>query len=289
MYDMDDTQTAEAEFEISLDTLSGLADFVAYIETQHEDFLRDAATLAGDDSFSITIKTGIAAYAELTRYVIQAEKILDTGNILDTTLVRLIQETYDEFIRVYELLSAHVEAANATPSLSADIEDTAPEEIGVHPTVGIETAVEEQVGEKIEIPTFISEDFFADDEIKQAIYMHYGTLASFEAALWRLVRKIETPQPLDTFLGVRHGSIFKAILKDQRLSDIDFFNQQSGQRIREALTIMEVEDGVVYDYRIYTRWMNEYTELRSFLELDPDMQFADLLGFALLLPHLELQ
>jgi hypothetical protein len=86
-------------------------------------------------------------------------------------------------------------------------------------------------------------------------------------------------------LGVEHGSIFKEILKEQKVSDLHFFNQQSGSKIREALKTMELEDGVVYDYRIFTEWMKEFMEMQRLVPNHVDLTFAELIAYTMLVPY----
>lgn len=96
-----------------------------------------------------------------------------------------------------------------------------------------------------------------DPEYQVLIQKHFNSPAALEAALWRLVRMVEEPSKLDKLLGVRHGSIFKDVLKGRTVAEIQQLGRQSGERIRTVLTEMEREEQVIYDYRVFVEWMEE--------------------------------
>jgi hypothetical protein len=280
--------TEDEAVEITLDTQDGLQDFAAYIHTQHEDFLSDAEKLSNDPTYNTVIQAGTAAYTELTRYVVQAEEELTAGETIEASLVALIQETYDEFIRVYELLNEQVEAGAFDQNETESSVDHASKSEFSPATASVVQSVYSQKKETLGSNSVITERFLHDEGNATLIEMYYGTPHAFEAAIWRIVRHIEKPQPLDTFLGVQHGSIFAEILKDQPIEDVEFFNQQPSEKIREALQIMELEDGVVYDYRIFNSWMNEFLLMKETIPDHRGLLFGELLAYALLLPHREL-
>lgn len=285
---MSDTdETFENDIEISLDSVESLADFAAYVHEQHQDFLRDIETVPDEGAYSLAVKAGTAAYTELTRQLVVAEDLLDRGESLDEAMVDIIQLHYDEFIRVYEMLNEHIAAAptavSATNS-SQTIDKAGVAEIQL--TSQHDSPSDDRTTNKFKDEDMVvTPDFLGNAKHRELIESHFGSVQAFHSSLWRLVRDIERPQKLDNFLGVRHGSIFKHILKDQTVSDIEFFNQQPGEKIREALNTMEYEDGHVYDYRIFNAWMQEFIAIKELFDHVPHMTFGDLVAAALLLPY----
>ncbi len=48
---------------------------------------------------------------------------------------------------------------------------------------------------------------------------------------------------------------------------------------------MELEDGVVYDYRIFTEWMKEFMEMQRLVPNHVDLTFAELIAYTMLVPY----
>jgi hypothetical protein len=275
-------ETTEEPMEIRLDTHAGLADFAGYVHEQHKSFLADISRLSDNPEFATTIKAGTAAYSELTRYLIQVEELLDEEEMPTQSLVTLIQNSYDEFIRAYEALD---EVGETEPEASTGVQDERPSpKIPSQPTAP-QSPKKSNQREQTETYTIVTPDFLEAGDNRELIDTHFGSVSAFESAIWRIVREVEKPQKLDSFLGVEHGSIFKEILKEQKVSDLHFFNQQSGSKIREALKTMELEDGVVYDYRIFTEWMKEFMEMQRLVPNHVDLTFAELIAYTMLVPY----
>lgn len=100
---------------------------------------------------------------------------------------------------------------------------------------------------------------------------HAFTSASeFETSLMRRVNEIETPSKLDSVLGIEHKSAFHTFLRDQTIAEIERFDQQPREQLRQQLIEKDIE------YEVYVEWMEGFYDMLQMVRIPTSMKFGEL-------------
>lgn len=256
--------------EITLDTPSGLLQFVDHIEEQYAGFLLLKDSLRTEPAAQALVFNAKDAHQRLVEMIKEAFALFESGQTLTTSHAIAMQEIYNEFVDSVATLEVQ------------SFSDTSPETITeeeVEPKR--KTALSEMFpARELSKDSIVTEKLMRSPRYQRLIQGHFTSPFAFEAALWRLINRVEEPSQLDKLLGVKHGSLFKEILKGMTASEVSYFNSQPGENIRAALIQMEKEDKVQYDYRTYVAWMDEFDYMKHMVEHDGDTPFEDLLAMS---------
>lgn len=259
--------------EITLDTPRGLLQFVDHIEEQYDEFLLLKDSLRTEPSAQALIFNTKDAYQRLVENIKEVFIIFESGQTLNTSHAIAMQEIYNEFVDSVATLEVQ--------SFSDSDVGTSPEITSVESETKIKTPLSEMFpARELSKDSIVTEKLMRSPRYQKLIQEHFSSPFAFEAALWRLIKRVEEPSQLDRLLGVRHGSLFKEILKGMTAEEVSYFNSQPGENIRAALIQMEKEDSVQYDYRTYVAWMDEFDYMKHMVEHYGDTPFEDLLAMS---------
>lgn len=104
--------TETTEIDIHLDTIEGLARFVAFITDQYGEFLAAAENHQEDVAVMVTIKAGKDAYERLRDAIAIARGELVAGEVVSNDSLSVMQHLYDEFSEAYLTVTEYEPAAN---------------------------------------------------------------------------------------------------------------------------------------------------------------------------------
>lgn len=124
----------------------------------------------------------------------------------------------------------------------------------------------------------------ADEHYKRFLSTTFNTPGAFEAYLRREIDSQEEPSKLDKLFGVIHASPFDTLLRDMTIHDIEAFDAQSSEKIREALTSRDMQ------YETFVSWMKAFNIMKQLVKATPSMTFGELFVRAMveeLLEHVE--
>ncbi|MAQ59244.1 hypothetical protein CL638_00845 [bacterium] len=246
--------------EIRLDSSAGLDMFRKHFEEQYAEFLSATKEVDEDVTLLPEIKRGKDAYFSLLGCTAQAASSVQRGQV-DTDLLGLMQDTYNNFLSVYVTITtaAELERERKAAAKRRRLDDTL-------------------ASRGLRDGSLLTKKITENTEIVDTITTYYTSLSGFEAALWRFVRHMEDPSKLDKVLKVNHGSVFSAVLRGASVAELDQFLLLRGEQVRAALLEMQYEDKVQYDYRTYVAWMDLYREMKEMIEPADSLLFEELLA-----------
>jgi hypothetical protein len=107
-------------------------------------------------------------------------------------------------------------------------------------------------------------------EYKRFLTEYFSSPGAFEAYLRRDIGIREKISKFDAVFGIVRKSPFDTLLRDMTLADLEVFDRQPSESLRQVLLDKDIQ------YEMYVDWMHDYEVMKQMIRTTPTMTFGEL-------------
>ena len=231
-----------------------------------------------DDDF----KNGLYLYEQLkscVAHLSQTKELVDVRTVATPTedsevFISRVNDELREFEKNLLLINSGLELFFEEPGSTTTVEAARPPEFSSYE--------EPKAANDNKVESF-RPNLFSKNEMRPAIekvisipkYRHFlseyfTSPGAFEAYLRREINTREKISKFDSVFGIIRKSPFDMLLRDKSLADLETFDAQPIEKIKQFLSQNDIQ------YEMYVDWMHAYDVMKKIVDTKPSMTFGEL-------------